>query len=130
MQLARLMAELEMPILDKHGISMWEYVVLGELEGQSAPTQAVLAERSGRDQTRLIRHLDRLESAGLLTRAPDPTDRRHRVVEMTAEGRKLFSSCRRAIRRMEADLLAELPGHGAAFRTQLDQLAARSRPSA
>lgn len=128
MRLARLMAELEMPILEKHGISMWEYVVLGELVGENAPTQAVLAERSGRDQTRLIRHLDRLETAGLLTRHPDPTDRRHRIVEMTAEGRKLFRSCRRAIRRMEARLLAELPGDGDVFRTQLDQLARKSRP--
>ena len=123
MRLARRMASLETPILERHDLSMWEYVVLSRLAGEGAPTQAELARRSGRDQTRLIRHLDRLESAGLLTRRPDPEDRRHRVVEMTAAGTKRFQQCRREIRQMEADLLAGLPGQGAAFRRQLDALA-------
>lgn len=123
MRLARRMAQLELPILERHDLSMWEYVVMSRLVGESAPTQAELARRSGRDQTRLIRHLDRLESAGLLTRRPDPHDRRHRIVEMTTEGRTRFRSCRRAIRQMEASLLAGLPGQGATFRRQLDALA-------
>lgn len=123
MRLARRMAQLELPILERHDLSMWEYVVMSRLAGEGAPTQAELARRSGRDQTRLIKHLDRLESAGLLTRRPDPEDRRHRIVEMTAEGRALFRSCRRAIRQMEARLLADLPGEGTSFRRQLDALA-------
>lgn len=128
--LARRMAELETPILERHQISMWEYVVLGRLFATGAPTQAELARRSGRDQTRLITHLDRLESVGLLTRRQDPADRRQRIVEMTPQGRVLFTDCRDEIRRMEATLLADLPGRGAAFRRHLERLATAPREQA
>lgn len=123
MLLARRMAQLETPVLERHDLSMWEYVVMSRLAGESAPTQAELARRTGRDQTRLIQHLDRLESANLLTRRSDPEDRRHRIIEMTTEGRARFRSCRRAIREMEATVLADLPGRGTAFRRQLTALA-------
>lgn len=123
MLLARRMAELETPILERHGLSMWEYVVLGRLHAAGTPTQTELARRSRRDPTRLIAHLDRLESAGLLTRAPDPGDRRQRLVRMTPAGTRTFTDCRDDIRRMEASVLAELPGRGGAFRRHLERLA-------
>ncbi len=98
----------ELPLLRTHQMGMWDYVVLGGLEHDPAPTQAQLAAAVGRDKTRLIANLDRLEARGLLHRTPDPDDRRNRIVTLTDAGRTLFADCRRDIRAMEADLLSTL----------------------
>lgn len=109
--LARLMREIqagEEPILRDAGLEMWDYVVLVGLDAEEAPTQAHLAARTGRDKTRLIRNLDRLEELGYVARTPDPADRRNRVVTLTPAGRAALRSCRSRIRRMERDLLGRL----------------------
>src|SRR2546423_4063485 len=101
--LARAMIKAEEPVLRAHDVEMWDYVVLATLGRGPASTQSELAAASGRDKTRLIPILDRLEARGLLRRTPDPADRRNRVVALTATGRELLSSCRTAIRAMEAE---------------------------
>jgi DNA-binding MarR family transcriptional regulator len=120
---ARLLRELvarEKPILDAAGLEMWDYVVLSSLLAGDAATQRELAEATGRDKTRLIGNLDGLEERGLVTRSPDPADRRNRVVALTASGRRLVSTCRDRIRAMEDDLLATLPaGEREAFERSL-----------
>jgi len=107
-QLLSALVERENPLLDTHGVDMWEYVVLGSLELGAAQTQKQLAGAVGRDKTRLIPILDRLQARGLVNRQPDPRDRRNRVVSLTGTGRELLTRCRRDVRRMEADLLAAL----------------------
>jgi DNA-binding MarR family transcriptional regulator len=87
---------------------MWEYVVLSALASGPAPTQAQLATTTGRDQTRLIPILEGLGARGLLERAPDPDDRRRRVVTLSPSGRSVLAQCRSAIRALEARLLAEV----------------------
>ncbi len=99
----------ELPLLSAHQLHMWDYIVLGGLEHGPAPTQSQLAEAVGRDKTRLIQTLDRLEALTLLERAPDPTDRRNRIVTLTATGTSVLAACREDIRAMESDLLATLP---------------------
>lgn len=129
--LARAMITAEEPILRAHDVEMWDYVVLSALEGGPAHTQSELAADVGRDKTRLIPILDRMEARGLLHRTPDPTDRRNRVVSLTADGRALVRSCRAGIREVEADLMADLdPGERAVFVSVLDRLAdaVRQRP--
>ena len=79
-RLTRAIAAAEAPILASHDLAMWDYVVLAALDSGPAPTQAQLSGSTGRDQTRLIPILERLETRGLLGRAPDPADRRRRVV--------------------------------------------------
>lgn len=106
--LTRAVTAAEEPVLRRHGVEMWDYVVLARLAGGAAPTQATLAAAVGRDKTRLIPLLDRLEARGLLRRTPDPDDRRNRIVALTAEGSALFARCRVGIRAMEEDLLAGL----------------------
>lgn len=108
-RLARAMIEAETPILRAHDVEMWDYAVLSTLEAADAPTQSELAASVHRDKTRLIPILDRLETRGLLSRTPDPTDRRNRVVALTAEGRALVTSCRADIRAMEASFLSTVP---------------------
>ncbi len=107
-RLTSAVAQRELPLLRAHEIEMWDYVVLGGLEHNSAPTQAQLASSVRRDKTRLIATLDHLEARGLLHRTPDPDDRRNRIVTLTDAGRTLLAECRRDIRAMEADLLSTL----------------------
>jgi DNA-binding MarR family transcriptional regulator len=128
-RLARAMIEAETPVLRAHDVEMWDYAVLAALEDGPASTQSELAVAAGRDKTRLIPILDRLEARGLLRRTPDPADRRNRVVALTADGRELLASCRSGIRAVEAELLAELdPADRAVFVAALDRLADAVHP--
>jgi DNA-binding MarR family transcriptional regulator len=127
-RLTSAVAQRELPLLRAHQIEMWDYVVLGGLEHDAAPTQAQLAAAVGRDKTRLIAILDRLEARGLLHRTPDPDDRRNRIVTLTNAGRTLLAACRRDIRAMEADLLSTLSAPDrAAFVRALSRLAESNR---
>lgn len=108
-RLTRTVIDRELPILQRHGLSMWEYVILSALRRAAAPTQAELSATTGRDKTRLIGNLDRLHEAGLIRRDPDPQDRRNRVVTLTTAGTQTHRSCHREITAMERDLLAALP---------------------
>jgi DNA-binding MarR family transcriptional regulator len=99
----RLIAE-ERPLLDAHGLSMWAYFALTLLTRGAAPTQLALAEQMGYDKTRLIKILDDLESQGLITRRPDPDDRRAKVVELTPDGRAKHAAVQADIWAMEAGL--------------------------
>lgn len=127
--LSRLMREVmarEKPILDAAGLEMWDYAVLTALAESDAPTQAQLAATTGRDKTRLIGNLDRLEAQGMVVRQPDPTDRRNRIVSLTPAGSRVLDDCRRAIGAMEIELLGDLdPSDRAAFERALTALAER-----
>lgn len=122
--LARAMIKAEGPVLHAHDVEMWDYAVLATLERGPASTQSELAAAAGRDKTRLIPILDRLEARGLLRRTPDPADRRNRIVALTPTGRELVASCRAGIREVEAELLAGIsPDERATFVAVLDRLA-------
>ncbi|GAA2218649.1 MarR family transcriptional regulator [Promicromonospora sukumoe] len=124
-RLMRVVIAREEPVLAAAGLRMWDYAVLTALARQDAPTQAQLAAQTGRDKTRLIGNLDRLAELGLVSRAPDPVDRRNRVVSLTAEGRRVLDRCQAGIGAMEDDLLSGLPaGERAAFERALTTLAA------
>jgi DNA-binding MarR family transcriptional regulator len=124
--LSRLLQEVvrrEQPLLDRAGLPMWDYVILNALSGGDASTQAELSAATGRDKTRLIDNLDRLEQRGLVTRTPDPGDRRNRIVSLTADGRQVVRECHTAISAMEEELLAGLPpAERAAFEHALVRL--------
>ena len=104
----RSLAEAERPVLARHGLSMWQYVVLSALAAGSAPSQLVLAQQIRYDKTRLIALLDALEAEGLVAREPDPADRRARVVRLTREGIRRHAAVRDAIREVEEQKLAGL----------------------
>ena len=125
-RLAQVTAAAELPVLRRHELEMWDYVVLGGLADGPARTQASLADAVGRDRTRLIPILDRLEARGLVHRAPDPADRRNKIVRLSGSGREVLAACRAGIGEVEAEQLAELdPGERDAFRATLDRLADR-----
>ena len=88
---------------------MWEYIVLAHLARDPAESQQALARTMGYDKTRLIALLDGLEGRELITRAPEPPDRRAHVVRITPAGRRSFDAAQGGIRKLEEELLAPLP---------------------
>ena len=106
--LTRALVAAELPVLAEHGISMWGYVVLNALEGGPARTQAALAQSIRADKTRIIGTLDELQQAGLISREPDPADRRIRLLAISAAGRRVRAAARSAIQANEERVLARL----------------------
>lgn len=85
-----------------------QYGLLTALAVHGELDQASLAEELGLDRTTAAEVLSRLESRGLVTRKPDPHDRRARLARITRRGRTLtagmFSSMQRAQDRLCAPL--------------------------
>jgi DNA-binding MarR family transcriptional regulator len=121
-RITRRLIDAERPLLDVLGLSMWGYIALSHLARAPAETQLALAQAIGYDKTRLIGLLDALEAGGLITRTPDPADRRARIVSLTAAGAERHRAARRSIRAMEDELLS---GISAAERTRLRATLAR-----
>ena len=55
-------------------------------------------------------HVDRLEKAGLIERAPDPNDRRGTLIELTPKGLELIDRVTPAHLENERNLIASLSG--------------------
>ena len=107
-RITRRLIDAERPLLDAHGLTMWGYAALSHLARGPAETQLSLAAAIGHDKTRLIGVLDTLEADGLISREPDPNDRRARLVRITDAGAARHAAAVGDIRAMEDDLLAEL----------------------
>jgi DNA-binding MarR family transcriptional regulator len=122
-RMGRRLIAMEEPILARHEISMWAYIVLSSLRGRPTRTQAALAAAINADKTRLIPVLDDLQRRGLIEREPDPADRRVRLLSLTPAGRGLQRAVRADIRAAEEALLADLAEEErAGFLTALEAL--------
>jgi DNA-binding MarR family transcriptional regulator len=84
------------------------YLVLIALAGGEPPTQLALAKEVSLDRTVMTYLLDDLEAHGLVTRSPDPRDRRARLVLITDAGRARLQEVRLSLTAAEARLLADL----------------------
>lgn len=73
------------------------------------PSQAALAAHAGTDVAMTSQVLRALETKGLVTRAPDPTDARARVLRLTAPGTRLIGPAVAAVEEVDRALLAPLP---------------------
>ncbi len=107
--LVRALVAAEQPVLARRGISMWGYIVLTALDGGPARTQVALAQAIGADKTRIIATLDELQQAGLITREPDPADRRARLLSITAAGQQTRLAAQAEIQANEDRILSRLP---------------------
>ncbi|RDH10619.1 MarR family winged helix-turn-helix transcriptional regulator [Tsukamurella pulmonis] len=112
--LGRRLLAAEEPILREAGVSMWEYAILTTLLRGGAVSQVELSRRTGRDTTRLGKHLCDLESRGLIARE-QADDARRRTVSATGAGADAQRRAKDGIRRAEdAMLAARLSGEEAA----------------
>jgi DNA-binding MarR family transcriptional regulator len=66
------------------GIGQW--AVLLHLWGSDGMTQAQLSRRVAIEQPTMVRTIDRMERDGLVTRTPDPNDRRASRITLTDRG--------------------------------------------
>ena len=104
MQAGREMRRLKVTALEPYGITPHQSRALGtvsRLEGECEVRPSVIAERLGIAPRSATEVLDALEGAGLLRRAPSPTDRRATVVELTEQGRAVRA-------RIEADRASQV----------------------
>lgn len=98
----------EREVATKHRLAMWAYAALHELAAGPIRGQSELALRLQFDKSRLIPLLDDLQERELISRAPDPDDRRVHLLDLTPAGRRLFTEAQQEIRRREDELLASV----------------------
>ncbi|WP_020574755.1 MarR family winged helix-turn-helix transcriptional regulator [Actinopolymorpha alba] len=123
--LMRSLVAAELPVLAAHGVSMWGYAVLSTLDEGPVRTQTALAEAIGADKTRIIATLDELQEAGLISRTPDPDDRRVRLLSITDQGRRVRRAAMKEIQAKEDRILAMLtPADRRGFLRALETLSA------
>src|SRR6201993_516097 len=75
--------------------------------GKSA-RQGVLAEEMGIEGPSLVRLIDLLQAEGLVERREDPTDRRAKMLHLTALGEAKAEEINRVLRRVRANLLKDI----------------------
>jgi MarR family transcriptional regulator, transcriptional regulator for hemolysin len=94
--------------LEDSGISPREHTVLVTAM-TGAYTQTELARMIGLDKTTMVVTVDELERAGLAERLPSSTDRRARVIGVTAPGTHKVLEAEKVLDRVREDVLAALP---------------------
>jgi MarR family transcriptional regulator for hemolysin len=76
--------------LSRAGGSLPDWLILLALRGRQHGMQRELAEALGIEGPTLTHHLNRMESAGLVTRRRDADNRRIHRVELTTDGEAAF----------------------------------------
>jgi MarR family transcriptional regulator for hemolysin len=100
--------EADQALLD-HGLSQATALPLVVLSrwGKSV-RQGVLAEEMGIEGPSLVRLIDLLQAEGLVERREDPTDRRAKMLHLTALGQTKAEEVNRVLRRVRAYLLKDI----------------------
>lgn len=111
--------------LARVGIDAKEYGVLRVLESSGPLSQQQIAANLGIDATTMVALVDELAGKDLVTRRPDPADRRRNLIELTASGKDTHRAADAAYSGAEDDFLSPLSAAEAEqFRTALRTLAA------
>jgi MarR family transcriptional regulator, transcriptional regulator for hemolysin len=84
------------------------YALMAEVFRGAQPSQLALANHLGIDRTVMTYLVDDLESAGLVERRANPTDRRQRQLIATPRGRELVEGACQSVVQAQADLLGTL----------------------
>ncbi|KAA0940505.1 MarR family winged helix-turn-helix transcriptional regulator [Streptomyces apricus] len=99
--------------LEPLGIDSKDFGALRVLAHREPTSQLQVAQTLGIDRTTMVTLLDVLERKGIVTRRPDPADRRRNVVELTDQGVRTYDAARTAYEETEGAFLAAV-GPGAA----------------
>jgi len=94
----------------RHGVSEAASAPLVWIErlGENV-RQNTLAEAIGIEGASLVRLIDELQSSGLVTREPDPSDRRANVVSLTPRGREVVTEVNEDIQSLRQQIFANVP---------------------
>jgi len=90
------------------GLRMLSFSALALIADNPARRQSQLADALGMERPNVVGLVDELEQAGLITRAPCPTDRRANALNTTEAGKQLYARARREVEDHEARMTAEL----------------------
>jgi DNA-binding MarR family transcriptional regulator len=95
-----------------HGLEPWEFDVLSALRRQGPPYElspGALLRITLVTSGTMTNRIDRLERAGLVSRRPDPQDKRGRPVRLTAEGMAQVDAALADLLTSEQALLHPIP---------------------
>ena len=111
-RLAKIMGDRQEKVYGTLGINRGEFDVLATLRRAGAPFQLspkALSASLMLTTGGMTGRLDRLEGAGLVTRSPDPADRRGLVITLSARGRELVDEAVKAGLDVQREALERLP---------------------
>ena len=83
------------------------YLLLAQLATDGPQRLSAAAEQAGLDLSTVSRQVAALEAAGLVTRTPDPTDRRATLIEVSPAGHEVLGSNRERWQAALRELLAD-----------------------
>src|SRR4051812_13790208 len=89
-RLARRVTQIYDGHLEGSGLSVGQFGLLAPLNARGSLSMGMFAERAVMDPTTLTRNLAPLQRDGYVKIAPDPEDRRRRMVSITPKGRRAF----------------------------------------
>ena len=104
---AAMRARLDETLADK-GITTPQYTALTTLEHESGISNAEIARLSFVTPQTMLRIIENLEQAGLVTRQPHPTHGRVVQLALTPAGRKLVARCHESVLAVEEQLVSRL----------------------
>jgi MarR family transcriptional regulator for hemolysin len=107
------------------GSDVTEWIVLRNIADAPEPgaSQAEIAHFSDMGGPALVRHIDRLEADGLVTRTRDSADRRTIRLRLTDKGHVHFDEIRGVMERVDRELRAKLEkGEAETMQRALDTL--------
>ncbi|QVI24481.1 MarR family transcriptional regulator [Nocardia tengchongensis] len=102
--------------LEPTGSRRHHYALLATLDENGPLSQAEAGRRTGIDRSDVVAAVNDLAGRGLLTRAPDPSDRRRNTLELTPAGRAHLADLDT---RLEAAQRELLPGFTTAERASV-----------
>jgi MarR family transcriptional regulator for hemolysin len=106
------------------GASLPVWLVLLSLTSRQHGAQRELAAALGIEGPTLTHHLNKMETAGLVTRRRDPVNRRVHIVELTDAGRTRFTELLETVQAFDTQLRA---GFTRSEQSTLHELLARLR---
>ncbi|MBE9603853.1 MarR family transcriptional regulator [Acetobacteraceae bacterium H6797] len=106
------------------GVTPGEGRVLAAIDVMGPVRQSEIAARLSLEPMTVLGHVDRLEARGLVTRRPDPGDRRAKLIEARPEAADLLLRLRQVLSQVRARAMADFTAEEAA---QLQALLRRLR---
>ena len=96
--------------LRPHGLTNGQFSLLMSLNRPEPPPMGPVASLLAMDRTTLTAALKPLERRGLVQVTPDPTDRRSRILKLTAKGRKLLAEALPVWKQTHDEVERDMPG--------------------
>ncbi len=105
----RLWRKIARAVAAQHGVSEAASAPLIWIERLGSNVrQNALADAIGIEGASLVRLVDELQAAGLITRVPDPSDRRANAINLTERGREVVKEVTDALMALRLEVFADI----------------------